>query len=107
MINKIQCLLLILFLVGCVHEEQKETIKPTTNKKTVTIDWYPTEDIDKTCREKSHTTTTKLIRGCAHPDKDKCIIYSPMPKTVDDEATMTFGHEALLHCFLEHHHEKD
>jgi len=100
MINKIQCLLLMFFLVGC-----QETINPTTIKKSVTIDWRPTEDIDKTCREKSHTTTTKPIKGCAHPDKDKCTIYSPMPQTVDDEQTTTLGHE-VLHCFRGSYHKK-
>lgn len=91
-------LALIQMLVGCA------TVSPWyegEQKDTVSVTWKRVADVDKVCRE-FPVATDKKILGCSRVEGNDCIIYTPVPKEVDDNDTTTVGHE-VMHCFNYNH----
>ena len=108
-LNKVLvAVLLMMFLAYC--GQQGEDIKPAPDtsvedvwQNSVRITFLSQADLDRKCRElqcNPHGTA----RGFAGRDQQgRCLVYQLKPSRVDDDATLTLGHE-ILHCVYGKYH---
>ena len=92
-------IILCLFLSGCGGEY----VKPTHYKEVTKIVWIRTDDPDTMCRQWYSSLPEQNVLGCAYWNKDTCWVVAPQIRYIDDDNTMTLGHE-VGHCFLGNYH---
>lgn len=96
--------LLLTFNSGC--EKKKDLIKDSPTKDTQHLELTVTTVKSMTEMRMKAWKYEKGIQGQAlySPNDNKCEIIIYKPKRVDDEATLTLGHE-LMHCLYGDYHD--
>ena len=122
----IVAVLLLCVVVGC-NQQSSDTVEPTLNREaqpiSVTVHFHPDVRSVTEAYRQSHGISRfeqvpNMLGFAVWPqwvdretgewvDRDdqlSCEIHSVTPKRVDDEATLTLGHE-MLHCVYGSYHQ--
>lgn len=107
--------IILAFVVSCAQKPEPEPITPeynrvfTPSKITVpSFEWYIVEEKDmRIMYENSGMEVPEgaVLDGFAGWDGDKRVVVTGPPKTVDDNATLTLGHEVMHLTFGKYHKE--
>lgn len=104
--------LILLLIAGCTQQptEQKglEQINLPNVQSTAiapNIVWYPTSDMQRYWQQYRGDQPPKGLRAFTVHKRDQILIFSPMPKRVNDQATCLLGHEILHAQFGQYHSE--
>lgn len=103
-------LFVLLLLAGCNQapkEGQELVTLPSIQSTSIApnIVWYPTSDLQRYWQQYRGDAPPHGLRAFTVRKQDQILIFSPMPKRVDDQATCLLGHEILHAQFGQYHSE--
>lgn len=104
-------LLIALVVVQSARADDQVRCTRSDLKFSVEIQWVSRQQAIDTCQAKgvwpgAHMRPTRDV-GCNvfYLDSKRCVVITPMPRVIDDGATLNLGHE-ILHCACGVYHDE-